>query len=77
MRIARAGVPVKMPMYGNISDALLQPKRYRWFTGLVLAPYLPWTFSASWNPMSLPMTTPLNGASAGFLLAALQCDAEL
>ena len=31
-------------MFGNLGDALLQPKRYRWFTGVVLAPYLPWTF---------------------------------
>ena len=57
----RAGVPVKMPMYGSIAEALMQPKRYRWFTGVVLAPYLPWTFSTSWPKPSLPMTSQPSG----------------
>jgi hypothetical protein len=64
---------VKMPMYGSIAEALTAPKRYRWFTGLVLAPYLPWTFSTSWSPSSLPMTTAPTGARAAFsLLATIQ-----
>lgn len=56
-----------MPMYGSISEAMLQPKRYRWFTGVVLAPYLPWIFPSSWTPSSLPLTS----ASTGALISAI------
>jgi hypothetical protein len=38
-----------MPAYGTLAEALLQPKRARWFTGVVLAPYLPWTFPGTWQ----------------------------
>ena len=44
LHCACAGTAVKMPMFGTIAEALLQPKRFRWCTGIVLQPYVPWTF---------------------------------
>ena len=64
-----------MPMFGNIAEALLQPKRFRWCTGIVLQPYLPWTFPGNTlhNLQLMPgddlhCNTPL--ASAGRLHSA-------
>lgn len=48
-------------MYGSIAEALMQPKRYRWFTGTVVAPYLPWTFASS----AAGQRQPVSGAPAG------------
>ena len=40
-----AGTAVKMPCYGiSIAEAVARKQAIKWYTGLLMKPYLPWSF---------------------------------
>ena len=61
-----AGTAVKMPCYGiSIAEAVARKQAIKWYTGLLMKPYLPWSFDQ--NP-NLP-----NGLAAPGVAPASLC----